>query len=621
MKAKWIPEKYPPSGTIGAAGFYKLLGRPQLDPLTVLVRETAQNSWDAKRPRAQSVRFSMHGRDLDDHERTALLGSLLTERERAMGTGLSELTGLFTALFITDRGTLGLGGPVSASEVSENRVYDWVDFVLNVGKTNTAGHTGGTYGFGKTIAYVVSAVNTVVVYSRAKHGGVLQSRLMACAIGSEFSHNGELYTGRHWWGAEPGHAPVPLVGAEADELAGELGMPSFDGSETGTTLMIVQPDFGGRTPEQGMRFIVEAALWNLWPKLVERSDLAAEMSVTFSWNGVSIPLPSVESRPPLGGFVQAFQGLNSNLAIEELSPGLRRDSIGLEKPRKIVGELVTVPMTFRERANIDDGSSIDDPDAPRSAAMIEGPAHHVALIRSPNLVVEYLEGPPSPEGSFEWAGVFKAADSEDHVFALAEPPTHDTWRPELLGDRAQKSVVKMALQNIRKVLEHRWGSRASVGSTPSSSTSVIAQKLSHLVAGSLGTAAAPSEAAGGGGGGKRRGTGARLQVVSSGPLDHNSELRTQMTILVTPAAGAARTGLRASIGIALAGGGVDQTVDEGLGFVSVNIGGSTVLGQGRDARVVVVGNEPTEVQLIARRTTDFSIAFDVEIYEVDRNVQ
>jgi hypothetical protein len=612
VRADWIPERYPPSGTIGAAGFIKLLGRPQLDPLTVLVRETAQNSWDARSPRGK-VKYAIHGRDLEESERSALVKSVLTKRDRAVGTGLDQLPRACAALFIVDRGTIGLGGPVSASEVSEDDTYDWVDFVLNVGKANTAGHTGGTYGFGKTIAYVVSSVNTVVVYSRANHQGALESRLMACAIGTEFDSDGALYTGRHWWGVKAKGAPTPILGDDADALAAELGMPPFEGKDTGTTLMIVDPDFGGRTPEQGMRFLVEAALWNLWPKLINQPSGIAEMSAAFSWNGKKIPLPSPESRPPLGAFVQAFQGLIADRVDEEVAPGLRRDSIGIERPRLEVGELAIVPMVLRARASVDDGSLSDDPDSPRPAALIIGPSHHVALLRSPNLVVEYLEGPPAPEANFEWAGVFKAAEAQDHVFAMAEPPTHDTWRPDLISDRTLKSIVKVGLQNVRRVLDERWGSRPAAAASPSSSTSAVAHQLAHLVAGSLGTGASVVDTPGGtaGGGSSRRA--ARIQIISSGPVEHDSELQTQISFLVIPSSGSSSTELLASIGIALAGGGVDQSSDLGLRFVSARIDGVETLLDGRSIALQIEATEPAKVELVACRTTDLSIAFDLQV--------
>src|SRR4051794_20909333 len=256
---QWIPEPKPPTGGLAAEGFYKLLGRPRLDPLTVLVRETAQNSWDARLQNTLPVVFSLQGWQLNGHERSALIDDVFVHAGEAKGTNLASVladSGLI-GLYISDRNTKGLGGPLQADQVNPSGTYDWVDFVLNVGEANTQGHTGGTYGFGKTISYVVSQANAVVVHSRTRYRGREQSRLIACAIGDEFSQRGRLYTGRHWWGRNDDGVPLPLTGREADRTAKLIGMPGFAPGDTGTNILIVAPDLGGRTPEQAMTFLAE----------------------------------------------------------------------------------------------------------------------------------------------------------------------------------------------------------------------------------------------------------------------------------------------------------------------------------------------------------------------------
>lgn len=48
MSGRWWSQPFAPEGSAAAEGIVKQLGRPALDPLTVLVREAAQNSWDAR---------------------------------------------------------------------------------------------------------------------------------------------------------------------------------------------------------------------------------------------------------------------------------------------------------------------------------------------------------------------------------------------------------------------------------------------------------------------------------------------------------------------------------------------------------------------------------------------
>lgn len=374
--------------------------------------------------------------------------------------------------------------------------------------------------------------------------------------------------------------------------------------------MIVEPDFGERTPEQGMNFLVEAALWNLWPKLVPQPDRPVEMSVSFSWNGRRLAVPSPDERPPLGGFVQAFQEMLSARAEDARPPGFQMVPIGLERPRKTVGTLATVPLVTRDRALVDDGHVASDSSSPRPAALVEGPAHHVALLRSPNLVVEYIDGPPSPEPNFEWVGVFKAVDDEDRVFALAEPPTHDTWRPELIPDRTDKSIVKMALQNVRKALELRWGARVGAEPDASASTSSVAHRLAHLVAGMSGTGAEPhvsdrtSEPA------QRR---AKLEVVSSGPTTVGEHLATQVSLIVTPLAHALTTEVHVVVGVALAGGGADVGADPALQLSSARIEDAAIALSGSEATLIVEGEDPVNITIVATRSAELSVSFDVQL--------
>jgi len=62
----WISQRVPALGAIKAEGIRNQLGRPELDRLTVLVREAAQNSWDARDDDQDGpVRFDLELRTLD----------------------------------------------------------------------------------------------------------------------------------------------------------------------------------------------------------------------------------------------------------------------------------------------------------------------------------------------------------------------------------------------------------------------------------------------------------------------------------------------------------------------------------------------------------------------------
>ena len=52
-------ERFSPTGNIASEGMRNQLGRPKLDRLAVLVREAAQNSWDAKAEDFAAVAFGL----------------------------------------------------------------------------------------------------------------------------------------------------------------------------------------------------------------------------------------------------------------------------------------------------------------------------------------------------------------------------------------------------------------------------------------------------------------------------------------------------------------------------------------------------------------------------------
>jgi hypothetical protein len=71
------------------------------------------------------------------------------------------------------------------------------------------------------------------------------------------------------------------------------------------------------------------------------------------------------------------------------------------------------------------------------------------LLRQPELVVEYLETDELPSISSEYVGVFKPVKVVDRAFAKAEPPTHDAWNPNLVGETKLRRFVAVALRGIR----------------------------------------------------------------------------------------------------------------------------------------------------------------------------
>jgi hypothetical protein len=490
----WFPEPFQAYGSFAGEGARRVLGKPKLDPLTVLVRETVQNSWDARRPDRDVVKFAMDGWNLTHSQVQTLRASVFGGRPTD-GLLLDAVINRneVPVLAISDRGTVGLTGPIRADHPAEGRT-DFIDLVFNMGQPRDVDGGGGTYGFGKTISYVVSEASTCILYTRTEVMSKIESRLIAVAVGAQYATNTRRYTGRHWWGLTADERIGPVVGETADELADQLGMPKFEEAETGLSVLILAPRFGSRTPHQAMNFIAGSLAWNFWPKMVTTSvSPVAPMDFRVSWQGDQIGIPDPEAHPPLRGYVRAFRALHA----DEEGGALHEEAeveilpVRSQRPNRQLGVLAIARAPHEPRVEIDDGADTDE-DLESSAAF-SGNSHHVALMRRVELVVKYLEGPELPAPHVEWAGVFISdADAEiDHAFAEAEPPTHDDWQPSMIVDKAERRIVNVALKNIATEL------RRSLISTPSPPKSddhlsgvVIGNALGSLIASVVGSGTA-----------------------------------------------------------------------------------------------------------------------------------
>lgn len=450
---QWWSQPFPPTGAIASEGIRNQLGRPPVDPLTVFVRETAQNSWDARlRDAPVPTTYRLHLTTVAPTHRPnwQRLLSPPVETEAHLGVGRVVRTPNLRLLSVVDRGTKGLGGPTRADELATDR-KDWVSFVLNVGEKRDTDQGGGTYGYGKAVLYRMSKVGTILVYTRTQEpDGSIGSRLIGIALGESFNsraradNDSRPFTGRHWWGDVQGDHVEPLRGPEADTIARGLGLHPFDDDETGTTLVVLDPDLDDfDEPADAARHLAETIAWQLWPiMLPERGDDRLVPDVVAG--GTSFVVPDPVETYPLELFVQAYRRQRDGDGTV-LECGNPRRKLG----RFAVEQDFVVPMAPGS------GSL-----AAECAGVPEDP-HHICLMRSPELVVKYFKGPETGSVNKAYAGVFRALDELDDVYAAAEPPTHDNWVDEQLTGH-DRTFIRTTFRRIRDQLD---GFRASAGVT------------------------------------------------------------------------------------------------------------------------------------------------------------
>lgn len=469
---RWFSQPYPPEGASAAEGIRNQLGRPELDLLTILVRESAQNSWDARLPSASvpiDYRIDMW---TVGPAHTGAWRELLLQGAPA-GTDSFPLRdtlrrGSIQVLAVSDRGTRGLGGPTRADDaVGPDR--DFVSFVRNIGEPRETALGGGTYGFGKGIFYLLSRPGTVLVHSRCRTArGSYETRLIGCTLWKSYvaaqPQGNRRFTGRHWWGDTSGDVVEPLVGREAEAAAQRLGLKPFGIEETGTTVVVIDPHLDGLEPSVAADYLAETISWHLWPKMISHDSMPAPMHFSVSCNGVRRAVPDPRETRPLNLFVSAYETMTSTDGSD----------LACLKPRRHLGRLGLVKR-------------IMPPLEPTRASRmlgIENVVHHVCLMRPAELVVTYHAGPKPPSENQGYAGVFRADETMDEIYAKAEPPTHDAWHPQSL-ERPESTFVQTTFRRITEALD---GLLSLGGAARPGSSNVALGAASSLFSGLVGGA-------------------------------------------------------------------------------------------------------------------------------------
>jgi hypothetical protein len=439
-------------------GILNQLGRPKLDALAVLIRETVQNSWDARLSDSTPLSYTVHGWELLPNQRQILREQVFSERPSPDSLNMSQLDSCepLLGLIIADRGTTGLDGPTRADIVPSGTPRRFINFLRDVGQPSNQNLSGGTYGYGKASLYLASGMRTILVHSRCKlANGHLESRFIAAALGTKWAdEQHRQFTGRHWWGRDEDGIAEPILDAKADKLAEALGMGGFMNDETGTTILILNPllndrtvngqaglETVDRTPLQALNLMAEYILWFFWPKMLDSGSGHPAIRFHLQWENTSVNLPHPAEFPPLAGFVEAMERLKKQ-RMDDSALRYEVKEINSERPRQHLGRLALQQFFIQKGFSFDTGIIDSSP--------FTGITHHTALMRQAELVVKYLEGRPLASSSIGYAGVFIADSAVDSVFAKSEPPTHDDWSPDSLTDRWHKTYVRVALRRINE---------------------------------------------------------------------------------------------------------------------------------------------------------------------------
>lgn len=506
-------EPYGVTGNIGE-NFLRLLGTPALSQLQTVIREAVQNIADAAKLKT-GPEILIRLRRLNAAEmkcfRTKLIADLPDEETSRTSLSAFLASDDPVVLEICDYGTTGLGGPTRADRIPVGtKRTDFINFLRNIGTPRDTDHGGGTYGFGKAALYSVSRCRTILVDTLTDDGKEGERRLIGCHIGSRFETEemGMLrqFTGRHWWGVIKPREGIadPALGERAEALAEAVGLPEREQGRTGTSIMILDFETEGEELEVIGQRIVEGLLFSFWPRMMRSAPKKKRFSCRVMVGDKELVVPEPESFPPLDLYCKAMRAARSG-------EGNDVRTIACERPIRQLGRLALEKgLRGKRRPVVAEDSLFPDT------------AHHIALMRPVELIVNYLEGNPIPDERFEWAGVFLVDKTDDveRAFALSEPPAHDDWVPGNMERGHAKTFVNVALRRLETAARQMGeiGSARPPRMSDAPPLARVAGRLGAALSGVGGDGGGEPRGGGGVGGGRGDGGGAKRKARASRPV-------------------------------------------------------------------------------------------------------
>lgn len=500
------------AGDQTSGGRGKLLrATSNLTRVQVLVRETLQNSWDAKLDDWIPAYGVYVHRASEDVKRT-LSDEVFTSLPESLKVLEDSLTHpKMRVMEIYDRGTSGLDGPFRAGEAAApGAPNNFNSFVFDIGTTKDERGAGGTFGFGKTATFEVSHAHSVVYWSVCEdNAGELEHRLVASALHEPYDEAGTRFTGAHWWGDVIEEDTVPLRGAAAQELGERLFETHFGEEETGTSILVIDPEVRVDSQEEAaaervqvqteehedllIDEVVEALAYSAWPKVVGAGDEYPPMIFHVYKRGEEIEVSERVS--------DRYARYGSSLtAIRKKLDQLEGP---VEPPQLHVLKETLEPIVLRPRRSFDEpleeffGNRSDstagflhlmltaDDGTDRSGPVTSGlptPKNQLCLMRSKaELVVYYDSIADTDLGGLQWTGVFKPTPECDFHFASSEPPTHDTWTPNTADTEVSAYVVRRTLEAVRRKTRDFLETERMAQSSANRSVRDVANALSNFV--------------------------------------------------------------------------------------------------------------------------------------------
>lgn len=219
----------------------KLIQNNDMPVLDLLVRESIQNSLDARKEDVKYVNV--------DYQTGSFESGKLADELEGITNALKDRFGCNSAEFLAvkDTNTVGLTGEMNYKNVKNNEYGNLLKLVYEICKPQEAAGAGGSWGLGKTVYFRIG-IGLVIYYSRIKNeDGNYQSRLAASLVEKENGngamipvYNNQTKRGIAWWGERIEENVTQPVTDEyyIREFLGIFNIEPYADDETGTIIII-----------------------------------------------------------------------------------------------------------------------------------------------------------------------------------------------------------------------------------------------------------------------------------------------------------------------------------------------------------------------------------------------
>lgn len=227
--------------TQSGSSLLKLIQNNNMPILDLLVRESIQNSLDAKNESDRFVTVEF----LTGNFETKRLNRELEGIEQPLNRKYWKDSYKYVA--VRDSNTVGLTGKLHYDEVTDNQYGNLLKLIYEISKPQEAEGAGGSWGLGKTVYFRVG-IGLVIYYSRIiNEKGDYESRLAASLVENEMDKeslipvlHGKSKRGIAWWGESIGDNKTRPITDEnyICKVLQIFGIEPYLDQNTGTTIII-----------------------------------------------------------------------------------------------------------------------------------------------------------------------------------------------------------------------------------------------------------------------------------------------------------------------------------------------------------------------------------------------